>query len=325
MMDGTCFRLTRWIIFVHWTAATVTTAAPATNTCHLSDPENEVNVTCIDDLNFVTSKGVDCSAHSGVNCKMLPFFGFSRDEVDVIISSCPCSCQLVSDRCWSPTPTPSPPPTLPSTAEPIEKVRNSSEGLGLDQQSEHMSIGGEGNHTSSSDRSFGLSTGGMAGVIVGAVAFCFACAYLLKNRRRPPASPPDRKPASTQKIELEEDANEDEWDSCCSDGTRISSTVDNDIEEGEAVGQSEFEASTAKVDNRMTIFQSKQMKPIPQKKNVVLVGGIPGSVKERDTCKDCSRKKKCKQHQEKRQSKKELNDSTSRRSRGSISWFIPTH
>ena len=69
--------------------------------------------------------------------------------------------------------------------------------------------------------------------------------------------------------------------------------------------------------------QSKQIKPIPQKKKVLLIGGLPESVVERDGCKDCSRKKKCKKHREKKKTKKELCDSTSKRSWPS--WFIPSH
>ena len=331
MPGGTFVRLTRWFIFVHSMASLlVATAATTTNSnvCQLPDPDNEgTEITCSDDLNFVTSKGVNCSAHEGVKCEMLPFFGFSKEEVDTIISHCPCSCQVASESCRLPTPMPSPTPTLASVA-----AADPGGAMEVEQQSEPTLAEIEGGDGNDSNQSFWLSTWGIVSMSVGAAVVCLICAYAVKKIRQS-ATHTGRKSISTQQNDLDEDA--DEWNSHCSDDTRKSPTVDEDIEKGKD-GQSALEASTAKVDNRaegegdmnqdttkLENPQSKQIKPIPQKKKVLLIGGLPESVVERDTCKDCSRKKKCKKHRERKKAKKESCDSTSKRSWPS--WFIPSH
>ena len=284
-------------------------------------------IICSDDPNFVTSKGVDCSAHKGVKCEMLPFFGFSKVEVDTIISHCPCSCQMVSESCRSPTPMPSPTPTHESLHEAVDPDETTGE------RSEPTLAETEGNHNDSGEQSFWLSMWGVVSMSVGAVTFCLICAYAVKKRRQT-TNQIGRKSISTQQNELDEDG--DEWNSYCSDDTRKSPTIDEDIEKGKGFtdGQSAFEASTAKVDNRaagdgdvnetgkLENSQSKQIKPISQKKKVLLIGGLPESVVERDACKDCSRKKKCRKHREKNKAKKDLCDSTKR---SWPSWFIPSH
>lgn len=304
-------------------------AAATGNICQLPDPDDQGNeITCSDDLNFVTSKGVNCSAHKGVKCEMLPFFGFSKDEVDTIISHCPCSCQVVSESCRSSTPMPSSTPTLASVA-----AADPDETMEVEQRREPTLAEMEGDDGNDSNQSFWLSTWGIVGMSVGAAVVCLICAYAVKRQS---ATHTGRKSVSTQQNELDEDA--DEWSSYCSDDTRKSPTVDEDIEKGKDVidGQSAFEASTAKVDNRaagdgdmgqdttkLENSQTKQIKPIPQKKKVLLIGGLPESVVERDACKHCSRKKKCRKHRKKKKAKKELCDSTSKRSWPS--WFIPSH
>lgn len=332
--SGTFVRLSRGIIYVHWVASLAATATAATDSfnCQLPDPSSQGNeITCSDDLNFVTSKGVNCSAHKGVKCEMLPFFGFSKEEVDMIISHCPCSCQAASESCRPPTPMPSPMPTLASVA-----AADPDETMEVEQRSEPTLAEIEENDGDDIDQSFWLSTWGIVSMSVCAAVVCLICAYAVKKIRQP-ATHTGRKSISTQQNDLEEDS--DEWNNYCSDDTTKSPTADEDIEKGKGFieEQSAFEASTAKVDNRaagdgdmgqdttkLKNSQSKQIKPIPQKKKVFLIGGLPESVVERDACKDCSRKKKCRKHREKKKkAKKELCDSTSKRSWPS--WFIPSH
>ena len=140
---GSFVRLTRWCIFAHWMASLVAATATTANTniCQLPDPDNQdMAIVCSDDLNFVTSKGVNCSAHKGVKCEMLPFFGFSKEEVDTIISHCPCSCLMVSESCRSPTPMPSPTPTHESLHEAVDPDETTGE------RSEPTLAETEGNH-----------------------------------------------------------------------------------------------------------------------------------------------------------------------------------
>ena len=370
--DATCIvrvTLTRWFIVVYLIAsfATVAAAAATSNTCRFPDPESkgaETHVVCSDDLTFVTSKGVDCSAHKGINCKMLSFFGFSGEEVDAVMSHCPCSCQVFSKTCWSPTPIPSPPLTHTApAADPDESVE-------VAEQSEPMFADTEENHNN--EPYFRLSTWGATSLSIIAVIFCAICAcmYAVKGKRKSIT----QKSPSTQHNEIDEDA--DEWNSYCRDNSTKSPTVEIDIEKGEnstagestfeastatgdnrlastaycyelstcalsnvlvhllnklrradewnsycsdgdseneniengeasAVGKSVFEASTAAVDNRAIgtadmnqetakkeNVQSKQMKPIPQKIEVELIGGIPESLIDRDAGKKRSRESK---------------------------------
>lgn len=142
---------------------------------------------------------------------------------------------------------PSSTPTLESvaTADPADP----DEPMEVEQRSEPTLTEMEEDDGDDSDKSFWLSTWGIVSMSVGAAVFCLICAYAVKKIRQS-ATHIGRKSISTQQNDLDEDV--DEWNSYCSDDTRKSPTVDDDIEKGKDFidGQSAFEASTAKVDNR---------------------------------------------------------------------------
>jgi len=172
---------------------------------------------------------------------MLSFFGFSGEEVDAVMSHCPCSCQVFSKTCWSPTPIPSPPPThTAAAAYPDESVE-------VAEQSEAMFADTEENHDN--EPYFRLSTWGAISLPIVAVLFCAICAcmYAVKGKRQSIT----QKSPSTKHNEIDEDA--DEWNSYCREDSTKSPTVDIDIEKGEdsTAGESTFEASTAAADNRL--------------------------------------------------------------------------
>ena len=228
------------------------TASATSNVCQLPDPDNQGNeITCSDDLHFVTSKGANCSAHEGVKCEMLPFFGFSKEEVNIITFHCPCSCQVASESCRSPTPMPSSTPTLASvaSADPDETMEVEQ------QRSEPTLAEMAGDDGDGSGQSFGLSTWGVVSMSVGAAVVCLICAYAVKKMRQSAThTNTGRKSTSTQQNDLDKDA--DECNSYCSDDTRKSPTVDEDIEKGKDFidGRSAFEASIAKEEDRERIM-----------------------------------------------------------------------
>ena len=84
------------ITFATGDTYTKTTFVVDDNDRHYDEPKDAGNAcgdSCVDNVDFVSSMGLQCRGHTAFECALFAQVGFTEEEVEELIASCPCSCQ----------------------------------------------------------------------------------------------------------------------------------------------------------------------------------------------------------------------------------------
>ena len=77
------------------------------------DAGNSCGDSCVDSTTFLSSMGLPCRGHTDFECALFVQVGFTKEEVEELITNCPCSCQACPTAARAHTPSSS------STTAPV--------------------------------------------------------------------------------------------------------------------------------------------------------------------------------------------------------------